>query len=813
VLTRLDLRNSREPVASLLPRRPPVSQGPLETVRSILDEVRRNGDTALLELTERFDGVRLDSLTVPQADIEQAASRVDANVTAALHEAVENVTAYHRHQRLADVVHETPGITVCERHLPVRRAGCYVPGGRAAYPSTLIMTTVPAQVAGVEQVAVCVPPGPNGRIADVTLAAAAAVGVTELHPVGGAQAIAALAFGTHSIPPVDVIAGPGNVYVALAQSEVSGMVGVPAAFAGPSEVVVVADASVDADFAAADLILQAEHGPDGLAWLVTSDADTATAVEAAVKRLVAKSQRRHEIEATLAHSGYSVICVGDRQAAEVINEIAPEHLELLVADPEALLVDVRNAAAVFCGPWSTAALGDYAAGPNHVLPTDRSARFAGALSVRDFLKSMHIVTAQPQGLQRLAPHVTALAEAEGLTAHAESVRLRLAALDLAMQDFTAQALAAEPTSAKTPIAAAPASSLVTPRDDIALMEGYHSPQLDVSVRLNTNESPLPPPEAFSDAVAAAARSVTWHRYPQRQASELRAKIAARHDVAAEQVFVANGSNEVLQCLLLAYGGPGRSAVVFEPSYALHSHLARVTATTVVEGQRNDDFKIDLDTAAPLIESAKPAVTFLCSPNNPSGTVEPLQSVRSLLEAATAASGLLCVDEAYAEFAPESALSLVNNDTPLVVTRTYSKTWAMAGARLGYLIGPTGLITELEKVALPYHLDSLKQELGIAALDFVDEMQSRIDAIIAERTRLSNRLSELPVQLWPSGANFVLIRPQNRSGREVWEMLVERSILVRDCSSWPGLQSCLRVTVGTPDENNQLLSALEEILAT
>ncbi len=433
MLTRLDLRNSSEPVASLLPSRPPVTQGPVEAVRSILDEVRCNGDTALLELTERFDGVRLNSLTVPQAEIEEAADRVNADVKAALNAAVENVTAYHRHQRLEDVIHETPGITVREKHLPVQRAGCYVPGGRAAYPSTLIMTTVPALVAGVEQIAVCVPPGPNGRIADVTLAAAAAAGVTELHPVGGAQAIAALAFGTQSIPPVDVIVGPGNAYVALAQSEVSGMVGVPAAFAGPSEVVVVADASTNADFAAADLILQAEHGPDGLAWLVTCDADTATAVEAAVKRLVAKSQRRQEIQATLAHSGYSVICANNHQAVEVVNEIAPEHLELLIADPEALLADIRNAAAVFCGPWSTAALGDYAAGPNHVLPTDRSARFAGALSVRDFLKSMHIVTAQPQGLQRLAPHVTALAEAEGLTAHAESVRLRLAAQDPAAQ--------------------------------------------------------------------------------------------------------------------------------------------------------------------------------------------------------------------------------------------------------------------------------------------------------------------------------------------------------------------------------------------
>ena len=429
MLTRLDLRGDGGPVAARLPRPEAASAGPLEAVRAIIAEVRGRGDDALRELTKRFDGVRPDSLTVEPAEIDEAVARTPAEVRDALATAVANVAAYHSHQLLDDVLHEHDGLTVRERHLPVRRAGCYVPGGRAAYPSTLIMTAVPARVAGVEEIAVCVPPGPDGRIADVTLAAAAAAAVTEVHPVGGAQAIAALAYGTESIRSVDVIAGPGNAYVALAQREVAGVVGVPAAFAGPSEVVVVADTTANATFAAADVILQAEHGPDGLAWLVTWDIATADAIEAEVERLAAHADRRSEIEATLRHSGYSVLCSSAEQALEVVNEIAPEHLELLVADPEALIGSVRNAGAVFCGPWTPASLGDYAAGPNHVLPTDGTARFAGALSARDFLKSMHIVTADGPGLRRLAPHVIALAEAEGLTAHAESVRLRLAAAE------------------------------------------------------------------------------------------------------------------------------------------------------------------------------------------------------------------------------------------------------------------------------------------------------------------------------------------------------------------------------------------------
>ena len=353
--------------------------------------------------------------------------------------------------------------------------------------------------------------------------------------------------------------------------------------------------------------------------------------------------------------------------------------------------------------------------------------------------------------------------------------------------------------------------MIAPRDDVALMEGYHSPQVDVAVRLNTNESPEPPPAGWVDELADAVRAVDWHRYPDRAATELRAAIGALHGVGPEQVFAANGSNEVLQTVLLTYGGPGRVAAMWEPTYALHGHIARLTGTGVAEGERAADFAVDLDEVRRVFDAAAPSVAFLCSPNNPTGVVDDEATVRAVLDLAVGRDALLVVDEAYGQFAPWSALDLVGDDVPLVVTRTYSKTWSMAAARLGYLVGPAAVVDELHKVVLPYHLDALKQLAGTLAVAHVAEMDARVARLVEERGRLVARLAELPVDVWPSGANFVLFRPRAADGADVWQRLVDRSVLVRNCSSWPRLDGCLRVTIGTPAEDDAFLDALEEIL--
>ena len=353
--------------------------------------------------------------------------------------------------------------------------------------------------------------------------------------------------------------------------------------------------------------------------------------------------------------------------------------------------------------------------------------------------------------------------------------------------------------------------MIPVRDDLRALDGYHSAQVDVRVRLNTNESPEPPPPAFRDAVAAEVSRVDWHRYPDRSATELRVAIADMHGVDADQVFVANGSNEVLQTILLAYAGPGRVVATFEPTYQMHAQIARVTGATVVEGERAVDFTLDPVEVERVLSAHRPHVVFLTSPNNPTGLVEPVERVEQLL---ALAPGLVVVDEAYAQFADWSALDLVAEERPLVVTRTFSKTWSMAGARLGYLVGPTWLVAELDKVVLPYHLDAVKQIAGRLALRYSDDMNDRVEHVVAERERVVAALGDLPLDVFPSGANFVLfrVRPGELDGRSVWQGLVDRSVLIRDCSSWPRLDNCLRVTVGTPDENTAFLDALAEVLA-
>lgn len=427
MLKRIDLRGRRHaPLAGVLPRAAVEVADAVEMVRPVVEDVRVRGIPAVLDATERFDGVRLTGVRVAAAQLEQALAALDPAVRAALEESARR----HRILCEAQLPEETtvrivPGGTVTERSVPVDRVGLYVPGGRVAYPSSVVMNVVPAQVAGVRSLAVASPPQkPDGLPHPVVLAACALLGVDEVYAVGGSQAIALLAFGADGVAPVDVITGPGNVYVAAAKRLVQGRCAIDAE-AGPTEIAVLADASADPAFVAADLISQAEHDPQAACLLVSDSAELLDAVDVELDKQVPLTKHHERIATALADQSAHVLVEDLDQGLAVVDDWAPEHLEVLTVDAAAVARRVRNAGAVFVGPWTPVSLGDYAAGSNHVLPTGGTARFSVGLSAQSFRKRMSVVEYTAEALREVAPHVTALGGAEDLQAHVEAVQVRV----------------------------------------------------------------------------------------------------------------------------------------------------------------------------------------------------------------------------------------------------------------------------------------------------------------------------------------------------------------------------------------------------
>ena len=397
----------------------------VDTVGQIIKDIRQRGDEALLEYTNRFDRrqARLTDLEIERSDLDAALKRIPADVRESLEHAAERVRSFHEKQKQSTWTYQDDnGNTLGQKVTPLDRVGVYVPGGKAAYPSSVLMNVIPANVAGVREI-IMVVPTPDDERNDLVLAAAAIAGVHRVFSIGGAQAVAALAYGTEQVPKVDKIVGPGNIYVATAKREVFGVVGIDM-IAGPSEVVIVSDGSANPDWVAMDLFAQAEHDEQASAILITPDADFIEKVKASIEKLLPEMERSEIISKSLAANG-ALIKVDDlKQATDVVNLIAPEHLELAVEKPEALLDDIRHAGAIFMGHYAAESLGDYCAGPNHVLPTARTARFSSPLGVYDFQKYSSLIMCTPESVSDMAATASALARGEGLTAHARSAEYR-----------------------------------------------------------------------------------------------------------------------------------------------------------------------------------------------------------------------------------------------------------------------------------------------------------------------------------------------------------------------------------------------------
>ncbi len=399
----------------------------MATVRGILDDVRERGDAAVIEYTNRFDRLTaktMADLTLPEAQLDAALKAIPAAQREALEAAARRLEAYHRHQKMESWTYTEPDGTVLGQQVtPLDRAGLYVPGGKATYPSSVLMNAIPARVAGVDDI-IMVVPTPDGEVNEMVLAAARIAGVTRVFTIGGAQAVAALAYGTETIPQVDKITGPGNIYVATAKALVFGQVGIDM-IAGPSEILVICDGDTDPDWVAMDLFSQAEHDEDAQAILVSPDGAFLDAVAESIERLLPEMERRAIIETSLQGRGALVQVRDLDEAVAVANHIAPEHLELSVAEPEAMARRIRHAGAIFMGRYTAEAIGDYCAGPNHVLPTSRTARFSSPLGVYDFQKRSSLIMCSPEGASELGRIASVLARGESLTAHARSAEYRI----------------------------------------------------------------------------------------------------------------------------------------------------------------------------------------------------------------------------------------------------------------------------------------------------------------------------------------------------------------------------------------------------
>jgi len=421
----LDKKTKKDILENLLRRDPNSYSQYEETVKTIVEEVRKKGDKALLSYTEQFDHIRMkpSEMLVSEKEIEEAVSGVSPDLLKVMEKSLENIRSYHEMQKRTSWFHTgADGTILGQKITPLNRVGVYVPGGKAAYPSTVLMNIVPAHVAGVPEI-IMTTPAHDGIINPVTLAAAHMAGATKIYKAGGAQAIAAMAFGTKTIPKTDKIVGPGNIFVALAKKCVYGHVSIDS-IAGPSEILVIADQSADPKYAAADLLSQAEHDEMASAILITTDQKLAEEVNKEIAVFLKTLSRRDIIQKSLDHYGYILLADDMESAVETANDIASEHLELMTENPFELLTKIRNAGAVFLGPYSSEPLGDYYAGPNHVLPTNGTAKFFSPLSVDDFIKKTSVIYYSEPALKAASRNIEAFAKAEGLTAHANSISVR-----------------------------------------------------------------------------------------------------------------------------------------------------------------------------------------------------------------------------------------------------------------------------------------------------------------------------------------------------------------------------------------------------
>lgn len=781
-----DVAERRAWVAAL---RPPA---PVAEVADIISAVRAGGDAALRDLTERFDGATIGDLWVAPEEIAAAERDADPAFLVALDDSIAAVRRFHADQRdslrAERSVRTRRGVVARRRWVPIERLGAYVPGGRAPLASSLVMLAVPARLADVDEIIVATPPGRDGRVAAPILAAAARIGIDRVLRVGGAQAIAALAYGTESVPMVDRIAGAGSGWVTAAKRAVSVDVAIDLP-AGPSEAVVIADGDADVDLVGLDLLAQAEHGPDSVAVLVTDAPALLDAVEARLPELAGAATTGADALATLRRNGGAVLVADLAEGLQVSDAIAPEHLSLQCADADALALRVRNAGAVFIGPWSAVAAGDYATGTNHVLPTGGAARVHGAFSVEQLGRWIEIQRVEPGAADGLASTVEQLAGAEGLPLHAASVRARA---DRARDVPAGASDPVELLRRPGPVTAYPAE----PSDEeLAAEVGLDVERL---VRMDMNTLPGRPHAEYGD--------LGYRR--------LRDALSSASGAPAERIIPGAGADELIRLLTTQAVGEGDAVVIPVPTFAMFAVEARLAGARVIEVPRAAPaVRQPVDEIRRVAERESARLVWLCSPNNPTGDAYELDEIRRLADGLAA---LVVVDEVYLEFAeatlgaePNSrSAATLQDELPNVVSlRSLSKAYGIAGVRVGYVVAAPPLAERLDAVRLPLAIAGPSERIAIEALS--DPTISALRAgVIAQRDRLATVLAELGCEVLPSVANFVTFRPPDAGG--LAGALHRRGLVLRHYEAGP-MAGWLRATARSAAETDRLVDALRELL--
>jgi histidinol dehydrogenase len=768
---------------------------PSEAVRRILADVRIGGDPAVATWTEKADGVRIDNPAVPPAEWQAAYERIPGKLRESLALAAERIRAFHSRQPIPSWTTNDLGGVLGQQVTPLRRVGVYVPGGTAPLPSSLLMSAIPAKVAGVEEVIVVTPPGrEDGAVADSVLACASLAKVSALYRIGGAQAIAALAFGTKTVPRVDKIVGAGNIFVTLAKQQVFGIVGLDG-MAGPTETVVIADETADAAWVAADLMAQAEHDRLATAILLTPSRALAEKVQTEVARRIESRGRAEIIAASLSSQGGIVLTPDLESAVASADEFAPEHMCLSVADPDSWKGRIRNAGGLFLGERSFEVLGDYTAGPSHVMPTGGTARFASPLNVLDFVRITNLIALDAKTAAQISPHAETIARAEGLDSHAEAARLR------------GEASAPSGTEAPEPFRFLPEGKepeAYTPVIPFEVYEARFAKSKKRIVKLDANENPYGMSKRALDAVATGKY---FSIYPDPENTLLRKRLGEFLDLPAERIFAGAGADEPIDVVMSVVLAEGDAVVNCPPTFGMYSFSAGVHRARVVPAARRADFSLDVEGIEAAVRAEKRAkILFVCSPNNPDGSVVPDDALRRLLKLPV----LVVLDEAYAEFSGDSRIRWTLEHENLAVLRTFSKWAGLAGLRIGYGVFPQSLMGRMMTVKQPYNVNAAAYQAAVASLDDYDSLKTTFEKIIAERERMYKRLQKIRwITVYPSRSNFFLCRIAGRDARALQAELAERATLVRYFDR-PGLRDCVRISVGTPEDTDALMKALEEL---